>query len=350
MLVKNLYVILFSICVLSLSNCQTNTSLIKLSDQNKLMLLDSTKAAQAIVVDETEGFFENISFVDMDIQTKGQCSDNCIHNYKAYLQSDVEDFTNGEKTMMTKIFNTAYESIKQLNPDIFPPQIRLIKTKTKHYGPSVYYTRDDLIIIPANELARADEAALLSVMYHEIFHILSRYNKDLIDKLYALVGFNRVPSDILIPDAVKNILLQNPDGISQKHLINLSLKNSGRKLKALPLIVSQSPKFNEASPAFFSYLKFDLYEVVEDSNGRLKLICDEQGFSTVSIRDFENFFSQIKDNTQYIIHPDEIMADNFMLLLGARSNDDFSKFSEEGKALLMDVESTLKAHQNYYSK
>ena len=50
-------------------------------------------------------------------------------------------------------------------------------------------------------------------------------------------------------------------------------------------------------------------------------------------------FWKIGDNTQYIIHPDEIAADNFMLALIAANENNFSKFSKTGR---IKVESVLK--------
>jgi hypothetical protein len=54
------------------------------------------------------------------------------------------------------------------------------------------------------------------------------------------------------------------------------------------------------------------------------------------------FFTKIKDNTQYIIHPDEIMADNFMFAVLAFSNDDYNRFSGTGKVLIKELLTILR--------
>ena len=59
-----------------------------------------------------------------------------------------------------------------VSPDIFPKEIKLIKTKANHYGQSVYYTRENCIVIPYNELDQRNEQAFLNVMIHELFPYL----------------------------------------------------------------------------------------------------------------------------------------------------------------------------------
>jgi hypothetical protein len=58
-----------------------------------------------------------------------------------------------------------------------------------------------------------------------------------------------------------------------------------------------------------------------------------------------NFYEQIGTNTTYIIHPNEILADNFVLLALWRNNK--STISElgvdnDGKSLLLSLEKILK--------
>ena len=53
--------------------------------------------------------------------------------------------------------------------------------------------------------------------------------------------------------------------------------------------------------------------------------------------------NQIKDNTGYILHPDEILADNFSFIMQDRDGLNVSgKFSPAGKQLLKDVEGIIK--------
>ena len=55
-----------------------------------------------------------------------------------------------------------------------------------------------------------------------------------------------------------------------------------------------------------------------------------------------SFFDQIKYNTQYIIHPDEILADNFMILAMSKKDPaSINDLDEAGKELLRKIENAL---------
>ena len=58
------------LCILSFSFCQTNKISHDLDNDHKLIILDSISAAKAIVIDDYEQFFEKISTLDMQIQSK----------------------------------------------------------------------------------------------------------------------------------------------------------------------------------------------------------------------------------------------------------------------------------------
>ena len=61
----------------------------------------------------------------------------------------------------------------------------------------------------------------LPVMLHEIFHVFSRYNEPVRDELYAMIGFKKSDKKVVLSDALKKILLTNPDGVSLNYIIKL---------------------------------------------------------------------------------------------------------------------------------
>jgi len=99
----------------------------------------------------------------------------------------------------------------------------------------------------------------------------------------------------------------------------------------VPLILSNKEEFTSANPTFFSYLQFDLFEL-EDATQTLLL--SEKLSTTLTDGMMPGFFEQIKDNTQYIIHPDEIAADNFIYAVTRSNITDSDRFSEEGADLV----------------
>lgn len=319
------------------------------SDSQAVIFLDSAAASKTVVVDQSEGFFESISRLDMEIQMKQNYEENVgreeiLKDYKTYLQEDVQSFSAAEKEGLTKVFKNALDLCQKLNSNIFPKELKLIKSKGKPYGLSTFYTRDNSIVIPAGLLEASNIPLLLDVALHEIFHIYSRYNKTKKDELYALIGYKPVDKTLLdIPKALKDRLLLNPDGINYAYV--MTVKNpAGKSIQVIPLIVSKQLKFNAEQPTFFSYLKFDLYEIRAPFVKRIPVVANNDGTSTIDFQQIPDFFSQIRDNTGYIIHPDEVLADNFVLVAQRQAEGSIGdgELSKEGLELLGLVEEILR--------
>jgi len=338
--------ILLLIC-LAVFSCKPKQELIKLSlsDQNEIIFLDSIAASSSIILDKSDGFFEKIMPLEMSIQMKKEkvSADRLevLQEYKDFLQADVESFTKEENEYVNGIMKEAFQLCNSINTDIFPKKMRLIKTKGKHYGNSVYYTREDIIVIPENELDARNKNAFLRVMLHEIFHIYSRYNPEKRHELYALVGFKPIEARPLLPTTLQNRMLFNPDGINFNYTMDLKNKDN-EMIKVMPIIVSAKDAYSAKNASFFDYVKFDLYELEYNQNNSFSVLTDDRGFSTLNLAELPDFFSQIKDNTQYIIHPDEILADNFMyVMLAQQKEGKFAGYSEEGTVLLEEIREIL---------
>jgi hypothetical protein len=325
------------ICVFFNIGCRLNkNSGAAIGDKPALVVfIDSSDASRSIIKDDTDGFFAQISALEMSIQMKNAAiavdRNSAIKKFSNFLRTQVSNWTYSEKAEIYDIFAKVKEVCDKVNPRIFPGDIRLIKIKTNHYGNDVYYTRDHNIFIPENILPIEVPSRQLPVMLHEIFHLLSRYNPELKHDLYKLIGFRKADKPVKLNNQLQKILLTNPDGVSFQYLIELQ---TGTKSQlAVPLITSKLKTFNPSVPSFFDYLNFDLYEL-KDMGKYYEAQTDVKGSTTIQLNNTPAFFSKIKDNTQYIIHPDEIIADNFMLALLAYDSNDYSKFSKEGRVLI----------------
>ncbi|MEM1323114.1 MAG: hypothetical protein AAGG75_22810 [Bacteroidota bacterium] len=318
----------------------------------KVTILDSTAASQAIIVDNMEGFFEHINILDMSIQMKASYSEaeksnraQILSDYKAYLQKDVTNFTPQDIELINKTFKEIYELSNKLNTNIFPQEIKLIKTHGTHYGNSVYYTRENCIVIPKNELESPNPEAFLNVMIHELFHIYSRLNPQKRAALYQLIGFTSVGglADLKMVDSLRQRVLLNPDGVNFAQSITLQDKTNGTMM-AIPIILANEFDYRPEKASFFSYLAFELYQIKPPYSRLVKVLSKSNGDSLKPLSRHPDFHRQIRDNTGYIIHPDEVLADNFIyLLLDIRQPGYIDKFSEEGRKLLAQIKTTIQS-------
>lgn len=323
----------------------TNNSRVIESTTSKLVVFkDSVEASTSIIHDDVDGFFNQISVIDMSIQMKKNFEDSSNSNikeqFKGFLQQEVSDWKQTEKKQMNEVIQKAKKMLDSIHVDLFPSDLAFIKIKTNHYGNDVYYTRGKNILIPENIFSQYETEKQLPVMLHEIFHVISRYDVQKREDLYALIGFEKLDKSPLLNESLAKKILTNPDGVNMNYAIRLEQDNKTTIL-ALPIISSKFSKYKDNVQTFFEYLDFDIY-ALNQRDGKWTVLTDEKTKTTLPLSATPSFFTKIKDNTQYIIHPDEIMADNFMLAVLAHHKNDFRKFSPEGKNLIYQVLSILK--------
>jgi hypothetical protein len=349
---KHLLFILTSFCLFfSLNRCvgQTPVRELRLEGNRVVLVLDSAAAAQAIVSDRSDRFFERVTLSEMSIQMKRTLTAtdtraSLLPAYLAFLKSDVSDFDAQESKFATdamlKIFNTC----KSVSGGIFPDTVRLIKTKGTHYGNSVYYTREKCIVIPANELAARKRDNFTATMFHEVFHIYSRLNPEKRRKLYQLIGFQYIGFEkLILPAELASRVLLNPDGVDFGQKIALHTPE-GEAIEAIPIIYAKDYGHQPGRDEFFGYLQFNLFQIKSAAGDKWEVVAKEDGYtSTLKVENLPDFFRQIRDNTGYIIHPDEVLADNFSFIMREKNSPNYTaKFSKAGKQLLEEVEKILK--------
>ncbi len=310
-------------------------------------LLDSAAASLVIIKDEQEGFFDKINITDMQIQMSYRPEEGeelereaYLQKYKAHLQADTRDFNKDEAKFVESAMSKAKELCAKIAPKLCDQPIKLIKVAGNHYG-TAYYTRENLIAIPQALISKStrDMDGFTKTMLHELFHIYSRYHPLIRKDLYALIGFRAI-ENLEIPAKLKERILLNPDGLDLNYAINI--KDSGIGFVAVPIIYSNENGFQDQKVGFFSYLEFNLFEL-QKSGENWTVRTDETGVkSRLEVNKLKDFFTQIGPNTNYIIHPDEILADNFALLALSKEDETIlNRLKPEGQRLLKDIEAVL---------
>ena len=344
------YIGLFFMLFICLPACRIdkkNTE-IQLSGINKVLLLDSLSATKAIVKDDIDNFFDRITPIDMMIQMHrsyplSMSRDSIVSDYKKFIQTDVLDFTPEESAFIAKTMVEAFDLCNQVSSSIFPEEIKIIKTHGKHYGTDTYFTRENVIIVPKQALAQRDAETFLKVILHEISHIVTRLHPTMKAKLYATIGFKKIDNPLIINDSLKQRLLTNPDGSDLNWTTELTAAN-GNNVFTLPLIYANDTIYRKEKPEFFDYLGFNYYEIAPSLSGKefkVQTIGNQQK-STLDTKGLTELFKD-KFNTQYIIHPDEIVADNFSILMYSLKNPkSLEPLSAGGKQLIKTMAGVLK--------
>jgi hypothetical protein len=314
-------------CFLFLFACKTPSGTAGIIDENgdlnlsenghKIVFADKTLGQATIIKDDVDRYFERIQELDMKIQMNSISRGDkvtLLKDYKLHLQNSVMEWSDLEKTFVGNVMEKAFELVNAINPDIFPKEIIMIKNNMNHYGEGVFYTRENSIVIPLNTVQNQDSADFLKTMIHEVFHIYARYEPEVKRELYERIGYRKIEAPA-IPEILKKRVLLNPDGVDYNYAINIKRKSTGQEITAMPIIFSKYLNYMPAKTDFFDYLEFALFEVAD---GEIQVT--RNGESTVRIKNVTKFYEQIGTNTQYIIHPDEVLADNFVIM--CLSNED----------------------------
>lgn len=314
-----------------------------IGDDRMVHFLDKDTAKVVITIDSLSPFFDSISVWDISLQLhadlRRQAREKVLQQYHNALQQEVMDFSAEEKILLADATFRIYSKLKKINPSLFPKDIYFIKAANAIYGKNRFYTRQNCIIIPEIRLKRAingDLGAFYSTIGHEIFHIISRYNPPLQQALYKRIGFDSI-SQIIIPDTLRQRILLNPDGADWQYKMQLNDSTNG-----ILLTYSMPFQLNSGEELFFDHFKANMFAIEKNESGQWLIKTDSTGESTLGNTWEKDFYTKIGTNTEYIIHPDEILADNFELILQQFDTIPLPELDSSGKILLKDITQLLR--------
>ncbi len=199
-------------------------------------------------------------------------------------------------------------------------------------GVDVAYTRQNGIFITEPMLHQPDRE-LRNTIIHEIFHVLSRRNKHLRKKLYALIGFSAI-NEVKLPGEWDARRITNPDAPRMDTMIRLNIH--GRDAALTPFLFSGKPAYDPLRPGgIFQSIRFMLLEVKQD-RGIWKPVIKSSGPVMFQPGALKSFWEKIGKNTQYILHPEEILASNFVLLVTGKGHLPSPWVTEGMRKLLTD--------------
>ena len=111
-------------------------------------------------------------------------------------------------------------------------------------------------------------------------------------------------------------------------------------IDVVPILLSREPRYDaKKGGGLFDYMQFRLLAIEAEAktNGdrwRAKL---ENGQPVLlDPKGLESFHEQIGRNTSYIIHPEEVLADNFMILIGGKRKVQTPRILDEMRKPLPD--------------
>ncbi len=176
--------------------------------------------------------------------------------FLAFVGRNVVDWTNGEMETVQAAVEALAPPLRDLRLS-WPQTIQLVKTTGAEEG-NAAYTRATAIVLPRSELGKGRDH-LKKLICHELFHILSRQNPELREKLYAIIGFTKC-NEIKLPPALGRRKITNPDAPRNDHFIRVQIE--GQKSLAVPILLSRVEKYDvQRGGEFFKYLQLQFLVV-----------------------------------------------------------------------------------------
>jgi hypothetical protein len=268
----------------------------------------ASRAEGAEILGRDDGFLRTMS--PLDRQLRRQSSNRIPYDdFVAFVSEQALEWTPEEIETLSQTIALVRKAIEthQLWLDL-PEEIWLVKTTGAEEGNVGNYTRDDAIFMPAARNGH-DAEGYLGVIYHELFHVMTRHDPGVRKPLYAIIGFEYC-GDIPYPSDLKSRRITNPDAFHHDAYINVSA--DGDRFAAVPLTLGKSTNYTSGS--LFDNLEIRLMRV-EQAGDTWRAVRRGGELQLYELGGVEGYFEQIGRNTNYIIHPEEILATNFSMVL-----------------------------------
>lgn len=250
------------------------------------------EAKNILMMDGT--FFDRLTLLDIQLRM-GTSQRIARDDFRVFVGDQSLNWEPQEKERINRILNWIDNRLNSLKLKLnTPAKISFIKTTGKEEG-SLPYTRGKSIVLSQYALYAQD---LLFTICHELFHIYTKNNPQKRDELYSLIGFRRDTSGFLAGFPSKNKILTNPD--VEEINYSISVEHQGKVVEAIPLVLSKVDENNVAgNSSFSSSVDFKIW-----SSDRKLIDPSETDYDIIS-----------GTNTSFNFHPEEILAENFALLL-----------------------------------
>lgn len=193
-----------------------------------------------------------------------------------------------------------------------PEEIVIVRTSGREeMGSPSYYTRGSTIIVSGLGVsaARARDFFL-----HELFHVMTRHDPSVREPLYAIIGFEPC-KEIRYPEALIPRKLTNPDAYHFDSYVEVQAR--GKTIPVLLLTLAKSAPYESGS--LMQQLTIQLLELEGEGTDMQARLTDGQP-TLHAIGAVEGLHDKIGRNTGYLLHPEEIMAENFKMAVQGRDD------------------------------
>lgn len=264
----------------------------------KIVFISQKEAAK--MMGTSDEYTQSMSRFDIASRTYNPANTQ-EQQYLSFAAEQALEWDENEISVLKIKINQVKAKIESLNLKLsFPKDIKLIKSTLKEEGDVISYTRANYIVLKGDVTE--------DYVIHELFHILTRYNPAKRDELYKTINFHKT-NRIKYPDVIKDHIVTNPDAPFIEHIINLSIDGENKEA----VIILYTGKDYEGG-LFINQMQKKLMLVEGGENSKEPVLVEGHPV----LLDF-TAASDLKDkigrNTNYTLHPEEVLAEHFIMLV-----------------------------------
>lgn len=246
--------------------------------------------------DYLEGLTQN------DLDFRMQKKDATLEEYMEFAKQQVRDFTKEEKEGISACMQNVWE-ICEKNQYTLPKigEITFVKTTMQEeFGAAAYthgthvYLGESLVSFFCSEDQWAKDYGT-TILVHELFHCLTRNDADFREDMYGILGFRIQEEEFAFAPEVREQMLSNPD--VGKHNSYATFRIDGQDRNCV-VVLTSARDFQKPGDNMFNLMMTSLVPI------------DDLSVMYPSER-AENFWEIFGRNTDYVIDPEEALADNF---------------------------------------
>ncbi len=227
--------------------------------------------------------------------------------FMQFMQGTVLDWTEEERRQLRPLIARLDRFLSGLKWKR-PERILLVRVDAALEN-GAPHTRANGIMLPKGEFtSTADQ--LTYVVSHETLHVLTREDSALKERLYGAIGFRRCER-VEIPESLSRMRITNPDAVENRHIIAVRYRDQA--VETMPFQRFKSDDVDTRSGFLANARTAWLLVDRERADCRVRTGPGAEA-EEVAPQELEGLFEQIGRNTPYLVHPEEILADNFFQL------------------------------------
>lgn len=278
----------------------------------RVSLVFATRAQAAGVLSADDDFTRSLSVFDRAVRMQRAKAPSAAE-VRAFLGEQARDWSSEEAAKLRR-------AVSHLAPKLrpfarwLPKQVLLVKS-TGAVEDGAAHTRAAAIVLPEPSLQLGD-FNFENQLVHELFHVLTRAHPEMRDELYALIGFSPCPG-FSIPTEMRDGAITNPDAPLPEHAIHA--KSGEREILVVPVLQANPPVYDpDGRKGLFEHLKLR-FVVAERSAAGCRAVLLGGRAQAFDLNALSGVLEQVGKNTPYVIHPEEILAENFTLVVSGET-------------------------------